>query len=266
MPASLRLKAYKTLQRYGDGRCTPRTVELPFGLYVKYGHASEVTISEALVTQHVSLHTNIPVPIILDVLSDSDGDMYIIMTCLPGREVARMPRNLDEYSALEMDTFVATIGVWLGQLRTLEPSPYGDTVCGFTGGSFQSFRIDHNRTVGPFASQEEFYSQRYNRLPDEADADIRVLGARLRSQKRYRIYLTHGDISPNNILVDDHYKPVGLVDWGCAAWMPEYWELTYALYRRQRYSGWVKAFTQVFPQYQDEVTVETEQWKYICPW
>ena len=254
------------MQRYGGGRCTPRTVELPFGLYVKYGHASEVTISEALVTQYVSLHTNIPVPIILDVLSDSDGDMYIIMTCLPGREVARMPRNLDEYSALEMDTFVATIGVWLGQLRALGPSPYGDTVCGFTGGSFQSFRIDHNRTVGPFASQEEFYRQRYNRLPDEADASIRVLGARLRSQKRYRICLTHGDISPNNILVDDHYKPVGLVDWGCAAWMPEYWELTYALYRRQRYSGWVKAFTQVFPQYQDEVTVETEQWKYICPW
>lgn len=202
----------------------------------------------------------------LDVLATPDGGAYYLMTRIPGHEIARMPRNLNQYSDKEMDVFVATLAGWLEQLRSLRPSPFGDSVCGFTGGPLQSFRIDHNDRVGPFASQNEFHAQYYNTLPNEADKSIRTLGARLRSQKRYKIYLTHGDLSPNNILVDDNYKPVGLIDWGCASWMPEYWELTYALYRRQRYSGWVTALTRSLPQYQDELTVEMEQWKYIYPW
>ncbi|EPQ50385.1 hypothetical protein GLOTRDRAFT_82325 [Gloeophyllum trabeum ATCC 11539] len=166
-----------------------------------------------------------------------------------------------------MEVFVTTVGGWLEQLRAIGPSPYGDSVCGFLGGPFYSYRILHDRPVGPFASQEDFHAQWFNTLPEEADAEIRALASRLRSQKRYRICLTHGDISPNNILVDEAYRPVGLVDFGCAAWMPEYWELTYSIYGRQLfYPGWVKAFTQIFPQYKDELAVETELWKYASPW
>ena len=51
-------------------------------------------------------------------------------------------------------------------------------------------------------------------------------------QKPYRICFTHGNISPTNVLVDKNYVPVGLIDWGCAGWMLEYWELTSSLYRR----------------------------------
>ncbi|KAI0809231.1 kinase-like domain-containing protein [Irpex lacteus] len=235
-------------------------------LYSKRGFG--VTVDEALVTEYVRLNTTIPVPTILDVLPyPGRGGVYIIMTCLPGRQVVELPRgSLDEYSVQEMDVFVTTISGWLEQLRALGPSPYGDSVCGFTGGPFHSFRIKHDDFVGPYASQKEFFSQYWNTLPEEADPDIKALGARLRKEKQYKICLTHGDISPNNILLDDHYRPVALIDWGCAAWMPEYWELTYALYPRQRYAGWVKAFTRILPQYQDEFKVELEQWKYIFPW
>ncbi len=44
--------------------------------------------------------------------------------------------------------------------------------------------------------------------------------------QRYHLCLTHGNILPTNILIDNNYVPVGLIDWQCAAWMPEYWELT----------------------------------------
>ncbi|THH30615.1 hypothetical protein EUX98_g3587 [Antrodiella citrinella] len=265
MPRPLRLKAYKHLERYSGCNLKDCTVPLPFGLYAKRGGHGRVTVGEALATHHVSMHTTIPVPAVLDVLSDDAGGAYFVMTRVPGRQVARMPRNLTKYSDQEMEVFVATVRGWLEQLRALGPSPYGESVCGFTGGPFNSYRIKHDTLVGPFTSQDEFHAQHYNTLPEEADAEIRTLSARLR-QKRYRLCFTHGDISPHNILVDDNYKPVGLVDFGCMAWMPEYWELTYALYRRQRYPGWVKAFTQALPQYQDEVVVEMEQWKYIYPW
>ncbi|KAI5894839.1 uncharacterized protein SCHCODRAFT_02726831 [Schizophyllum commune H4-8] len=109
----------------------------------------------------------------------------------------------------------------------------------FLGEPFYSYRIVHEELVGPFALQEEFHAS---------------------------IYLTHGDISPNNILVDDSYRHVSLVDFGCAAWMPEYWELTYPIYGRQLYPGWVKAFTHMFPQYKEELAVEMEQRKYISLW
>ena len=265
MPCSLRLKAYKMLEKHSDDLLTDAAVKLPFSLYAKRG--AKVTVSEALATHYVSIHTTIPVPTVLDVLPYGEtGGAYYIMTCLPGREIAEMPRSLNEYTDQEMDVFVATVGGWFNQLRALGPSPHGDSICGFTGGPLHSYRIYHDETVGPYPSQDDFHAEHYNTLPEKADPDIHSLAARLRSQKRYKICLTHGDITPNNILVDDSYKPVALIDWGCAAWMPEYWELTCAIYRRQRYPGWVKAFTQVFPHYEDELAVEMEQWNYICPW
>ncbi|TRM65150.1 kinase-like domain-containing protein [Schizophyllum amplum] len=263
LPSVLRLKAYKALEHYGHDTGSTAVVELPFGLYAKRRYGT--TVTEALVTQHISLNTTIPVPAILDVLRDNRGEIYFVMTRVPGKEVAAKARSLNDYTDEELTTFVATVGGWLAQLRGLGPPPYGASVCGYMGGSLMSYRIKHDAAVGPFASQDEFHAQYYNTLPEHANTDICHLCARIR-QKRYRLCLTHGDISPNNILVDDDYKPVALIDWGCAAWMPEYWELTSALYRRQRYHGWVKTITRALPQYEDELTVEMEQWKFISPW
>ena len=39
----------------------------------------------------------------------------------------------------------------------------------------------------------------------------------------YRLCLTHNDLGPHNILVDDHWNITGIVDWESCAWMPEYW-------------------------------------------
>ncbi|KAL1731087.1 kinase-like domain-containing protein [Schizophyllum commune] len=264
LPQYLRLKAYRLLEKYSSSDLNGCAVELPFGLYAKRG--PRATVNEALATHHVSLYTTIPVPTVLDVLPTGSNGTYFLMTRLSGQEVAEMPRTLSDCTDQELDVFVATVGGWLQQLRALGPSPHGDAVCGFIGGPFYSYRIKHDEPIGPFASQDEFHAQWYNTLPEQANPGLRAVAARLRSDRRYRMYFTHGDISPNNILVDDDYKPVGLIDFGCAGWMPEYWELTYAVYRRQRYRGWVKAFTQIFPQYEDELAVEMEQWKYISPW
>ena len=48
--------------------------------------------------------------------------------------------------------------------------------------------------------------------------------------------------------------------------MPEYWDFTTALWRRQCYLAWFNAFKSVFPQYKDELAIEMELWKTICPY
>lgn len=35
---------------------------------------------------------------------------------------------------------------------------------------------------------------------------------------------THGDIIPQNIMVDENYQVSGIVDWEAAGWYPDYWE------------------------------------------
>lgn len=257
------MKVYQCLIYFGHPTPSPRVRRLPFGLYAKHG--SEATVTEALATQYVSDNTTIPVPTILDVLLDSAGAPLILMTRVPGVPLADMPRCADDLSDAQFYAFTDTVTRWFTQLRELGPPPSGPAVCGFMGTSFMSYRINHNDFVGPFPSSDEFHREYYCTVPSDADPDARALAKRTR-EKPNRICFTHGDISPNNILVNEDYVPVGLVDWGCAAWMPEYWELTSCIYRRQLYPGWVRIFKAALPQYEDELAVEMELWKFISPW
>ncbi len=93
---------------------------------------------------------------------------------------------------------------------------------------------------------------------------MRELIAR-RGNKQYRVCLTHDDITPRNLLFDKNMRPSALVDWECAGWMPEYFELTCTLHRLYRYQGWVDLFKRVFPSYEDEVTVDVAVLKHYVP-
>ncbi|KAJ7922086.1 hypothetical protein B0H13DRAFT_1506091, partial [Mycena leptocephala] len=114
---------------------------------------------------------------------------------------------------------------WLTQLRAL-PKPHGERVCGFTGGPLRSFRIGQE-PVGPFDAVADFHSQPFCTVHrndyDKATPDIQQL-ILARPHKHYGIQLVHGDLLLHNILADENLCPTGIVDWECAAWMPEYWE------------------------------------------
>ena len=267
MPENTRKLIYRIAALFSHKTTSFRVCRLPFGLYIKSG--DHHLIAEALATQYVSLNTSIPVPTILDVIeNDSKFGTMFLMTEVPGRTLPDTGVDLNMISEEKLAIFSNTIRDWISQLRSLAPPP-GDSICGFLGGKFYSYRIKCDHAVGPFESQHIFHAQYFCELrmkEDEPDYQrITALSYAMR-RKCYRLCLTHGDLTPNNILVDENYKPTGLVDWQCAAWMPEYWELTSAMWRRQRYPAWNTAFTQAFPQYADEVAVEAELWKTICPW
>ncbi|SRR5260221_4470406 len=71
VPNALRTAAYRALLLFGSDTDSTAVMQLPFDLYAK--HKPRAWVREALVrvvTQFVSQNTSIPVPTILDVLSD----------------------------------------------------------------------------------------------------------------------------------------------------------------------------------------------------
>lgn len=240
---------------------------LPFGLYLKHGR--DDIVDEALVTQFVALNTSIPVPTVLGLLTDVDESnprSMLLMTRVPGRTMGEAGVSPRTMSAEQVTLFADTMANWFAQLRALEQPPgFAPSVCGFSGASFSSYRLDTDHRLGPFKTEDDFHAHSQCRLSLIDDPEARAMAARVR-QKRHRICLTHGDITPLNVLVDDDNKPCALIDWGCAAWMPEYWELTSAIWRRQRFEPWVKLFSQALPGYEEELAVEAKMWPNICPW
>ncbi|KAK7454082.1 hypothetical protein VKT23_011593 [Stygiomarasmius scandens] len=175
------------------------------------------------------------------------------MTMVPGTSLGKLGVTVDDMSPAQKDVFVDTLRDWFLQLRHLPP-PEPHKVSGFSGGGVYSPRIRDAETVGPFASIEDFHAQPFCTPWEPHSAELREALAK-RNSNQYKICLTHGDITPTNILVDESLKPSGLVDWECASWMPEYWEYTRSLWLRQRYTGWCDLLTRIFPGYSSEKAI-----------
>ncbi|KAK0476343.1 hypothetical protein IW261DRAFT_1490773 [Armillaria novae-zelandiae] len=270
-PPSIRLSCYRLLWRIAEWhhpRVALRVIRLPFNLYGKDGYG--VSVAEAIATQFVSENTTIPVPHILDVISSGPKDRsspsmqrnFVLSTAIPGIMFGRSGVSADHLTEEKASVFVDTLRGWFDQLRALPPPSHA--ISGVNGASFFSYRIDSGEVVGPFASQEEFHAQYFCTPWEPLDDRIRAALVK-RQSTEYRICFTHGDITPTNILVDNQIRPVGLVDWECAAWMPEYWEYTRAIYIRQSYKGWWNLFRRIFPDYDDELDVEAAIWKHYVP-
>lgn len=260
-PKYLRRRLYQLLFTFSrPSSNAPDLFKLPFGLYAKTG--GQGVIQEALTLQFIADYTSIPVPNVLDLFEDSAGPV-LIMSRVPGTPLSRT-QPLDTLSPNQITTIADTLRDWLNQLQYLR-SPYGRSVCGYLGGSFMSYRINTKDFVGPFRTQDRFHEESCCALTDQHDVHVRALAAIIR-QKRYDISLVHGNVSPENVLVDSEFRPVGLVGWECAAWMPSYWELTVGAWSRRGLCGvWSHILIRCLPQYTDELKVEHELWRTYTP-
>ncbi|KAF8952255.1 hypothetical protein BDZ97DRAFT_1682160, partial [Flammula alnicola] len=115
--------------------------------------------------------------------------------------------------------------------------------------------------LGPYPSRHDFHAEDFC-TPWASDDDELNRALERRSKTNSKICLTHSDLTPQNILVDENARPVFLIDWQTASWMLEYWEYTRALHLREGYVGWREAFKRIFPEYESELMVESAVWKH----
>ncbi|VDB89961.1 unnamed protein product [Peniophora sp. CBMAI 1063] len=263
MPVQLRSLAYQALQRFGSATSSPFVMRLPFRLVMK---TRSIRVVEALSTQLVGTQTTIPVPTILDVIHTPSQDgtgVCVLMTELPGRSMLALAREGIDLTALsneQASTLSDTLHEWLLQLRALAP-PSNEMVSGIASTSFVSYRLSHSHSVGPFRTMQAFHEQTCLRVRRADGPEAHILGA-ARDQKAYRLCFTHGDLTPGNILVNSDYRPVGLVDWECAAWLPEYWEIVSSVAQCPRSTEWRNMFRSLFPMYDNELALDRMLWKY----
>ncbi|OBT57357.1 hypothetical protein VE04_02766 [Pseudogymnoascus sp. 24MN13] len=95
-----------------------------------------------------------------------------------------------------------------------------NTFCSCSGGMVRDLRTYNIFTGGPFLDEESFNDFVMD-IPKSTPKAIQD-GLRARLRCNNRVVLTHGDLPPRNIMLQEN-KITGLIDWEVAGWFPEYW-------------------------------------------
>ncbi|KAJ7763579.1 hypothetical protein DFH07DRAFT_738630, partial [Mycena maculata] len=212
-------------------------------------------------------HTSVPVPKVLDVVRLPAGSVHpgrswlMISTILPGTPLfaTGSGHRLQGASEHQVQHVCEYLRDWIAQLRSL-PSPFDQRVCGFMGGSFRSLRIGED-PVGPFTCTTDFHAHESLSLSTSELVSNPHLAHLVsgRESKSYSIHLVHGDLLLHNILADSDLRPTGIIDWECAAWMPEYWETVSSSRGHYAYMWrWKDIRGEAFPRYEVEVELDRE--------
>lgn len=109
---------------------------------------------------------------------------------------------------------------------------------------------------GPFVDEEHFDEWCLARVPDGLFGLTRKKWTKWLKQERKRPYrkfvLTHGDLSPRNIIVDGGVV-TGIVDWERSGFWPEYAEYAFAMelfpaFQRRQEEWWVPVLQEILPR------------------
>jgi aminoglycoside phosphotransferase len=197
---------------------------------VKYG--PHISNSEADSLVFVQANTRLPVPRVFATFSH-DNKNYIVMSRLPGQQLSRVLLTL---STDEIDTIATELKSMMEDMRRLRVADFEtESFIGSIGRrpcTDMIFRLGIE-SKGPFKAIDEMHD---NILERYANLVTRSEIWTLHHRRLYReatgtqsIVFTHGDLSPQNILVEGGHVS-GIVDWEQAGWYPEYWEYVKAMW------------------------------------
>jgi hypothetical protein len=265
LPAQVRILAYRTLRRAARRFIDPdsETVQrLPFGLYLKRTLNVDSLRNEVNAIRMVRRYTSVPVPKPLDfVTAPADDPVYeegfLLMSRIPGVPLSRCNQVLSDNDAAQV---TAQLQAHITQLRAIpKATSTRNAICDTLGGACRDGRVRLGRPIGPFAHEADFNKMLRN--PDDP------------ARTGHRIFFTHADLNPRNILVDKAvqqdgslgWRVTGIVDWEMAGYYPEYWEYTKSLYERfrwtRRYQHMIHRLFRVFGDYSKEYDVELRSWE-----
>lgn len=154
---------------------------------------------------------------------------YVLMEQMQGRSLCAEWENMDDK---QRDALIVQLRGHLSELRAL-PSPYGQRGCSANGGSLRDGRITCTGFVGPFENESgfnEFLITQGERVVFPGSLDM----IQSKMQDDHKIYFTHGDLAPRNIMIKDGR----IIDWGDTGWYPEHCEMVKAMWCPELGSSW----------------------------
>ncbi|KNG83796.1 hypothetical protein ANOM_007393 [Aspergillus nomiae NRRL 13137] len=229
-------------------------------LVVKFG--SHVTLNEAKNMMFVGQNTDLPVPKVFACYSygpiDRDikdygslFDTYIFMSYVEGQTLDKV---WDTYEDIPKSRITSQLKEYIHQLRQLRHENY---IGSADFGPVTDPILETYSNKGPFDSEESFNNaiiEAYQLKAPKRHIKSFLVG--MLSQKRYQIVFTHGDLRPQNIMVN-HGNISGIVDWEFSGWYPEYWEFSNALYVWKWQNDWTNYLIQLLEPYYSEYAVHS---------
>lgn len=274
LPVVFRRKLWFYAGKVGSRWWQPegRARRIPGGMYLKAcAHSAEPDIQ-----RYIKSATNIPVPLVIDQFTFKDTT-YMVMSCMPGEPV--WPYVLRTLTPEQEDRLSQQLSRMMASLRAIPPP--SDRVCGWDGGPIYCERVSYGaRPVGPFENVDAFHQhllERAGPLSLAPQDELETINDTIRRAhaRHHRVCLTHNDLGPQNVLVDDELNITGIIDWEGCAWLPEYWcvcpcvicatrrlivssrELTMGTFNPfWRKGKWRRIMTAAFPSYEVEQEAE----------
>ena len=224
LPKYLRAKLWCYLLNIGERRwgISVGAARIPGGMYIKLG--LRVRFSEGEALRFVRSKTRLPVPVVVDNFTYGKST-YLVMSRMPGYPLDAFYNSIPPDAEPVLSKQLSEL---LAQLRAIPPP--SNSVCGFDGGPVHCERISMgSNPCGPWESVAAFHEKLMERTlglnirPGYGDPEVVHDVIKRAHARTHRICLTHGDLGPHNILVDENWKITGIIDWETCAWMPEYW-------------------------------------------
>lgn len=217
------------------------------GAHVLAKYGPNVHPGEADTLRFVSKSTSIPVPHVYGVYTEDDGVTFIVMQFIRGHKLLLIWNYL---SNAQKQDIAEQLKPFLKELRRFVEKyigALGKQPC-------RDILFEECQDRGPFLTEREMNevvvrSNKCGWLPSESfvKSTLRCL------TDNHAFVFAHGDLSPENIIVDRERVVVNaIVGWGSAGFYPEYWDFVNALSLQDWESNWVLYAQQILDPYYEE--------------
>ena len=251
-PSAITSEELASLERINPGGDKPVSRFAP-GVLVKFGwdHDAEV---RALQFVHGRLSSSVPTPRVLHhapfpaggaaVVVEPwnwvpHGVWYFFMDECPG---VPLDTVIDGMSPAELDGIADQLIAVLDEMRaytsaalgSVDGGPYNNRFMPYPWNpphAFSSVKeyLDHYRSFFLDFCGQEYVEELFSCFPTET-----------------KVYLTHGDLLPHNILVEGS-KITGIIDWETAGYYPEFWEYCRMHDLGRMTPAWAYVLARIFP-------------------
>lgn len=233
--------------------------------WVIYKEGQYISANEGIALHHARKQ-GLPVPRIfcrekLYANFQGDDDIFSIkMSYIAGRTLTKTWVTLTHEEKVNVFTQVRNM---LLHLRIPEEAP--SFIGGCDGDEIRDSRIAKTYFAPACRNEKEFNKYLMSTI-SAAPAAVKRDYQRKLNKKTHRIVFCHGDLSPDNIIVDEHMRVIGLLDWEDAGYYPECWENIKFYSRPAMVNEWHEYGKYLLPNvFEDEVRDFLEVRKYQAP-